>query len=57
MASKLCCDVVTEVLLFKKQIYLATLDAHIVALDNMTGGVVWDKVVTTLMLRHLLSCL
>ena len=41
---KLCCDVVNRgVAVYKNKVYLATLDAHIVALDNMTGKVVWDK--------------
>ena len=41
---KLCCDVVNRgVTLYKNKVYLATLDAHIVALDNATGKVVWDK--------------
>jgi alcohol dehydrogenase (cytochrome c) len=41
---KLCCDVVNRgVAVYKNKVYLATLDAHIVALDNQTGSVVWDK--------------
>ncbi|MDA0237225.1 MAG: PQQ-dependent dehydrogenase, methanol/ethanol family [Proteobacteria bacterium] len=41
---KLCCDVVNRgVAVYKNRVYLATLDAHIVALDNQTGDVVWDK--------------
>ncbi|MBI1397758.1 MAG: PQQ-dependent dehydrogenase, methanol/ethanol family [Betaproteobacteria bacterium] len=41
---KLCCDVVNRgVAVYKNKVYLATLDAHIVALDNQTGKVVWDK--------------
>lgn len=41
---KLCCDVVNRgVAVYKNKVYLATLDAHIVALDNATGKVVWDK--------------
>jgi alcohol dehydrogenase (cytochrome c) len=41
---KLCCDVVNRgVAVYKNKVYLATLDAHIVALDNQTGEVVWDK--------------
>ena len=40
----LCCDVVNRgVALYKDKVYLATLDSHIVALDNATGKVVWDK--------------
>ncbi len=40
----LCCDVVNRgVALYKDKVYLATLDAHLVALDNATGKVVWDK--------------
>lgn len=41
---KLCCDVVNRgVAVYKNKVYLATLDAHVVALDNTTGKVVWDK--------------
>ena len=41
---KLCCDVVNRgVAVYKNKVYLATLDAHVVALDNQTGAVVWDK--------------
>ncbi|HET9269472.1 MAG TPA: PQQ-binding-like beta-propeller repeat protein, partial [Vicinamibacterales bacterium] len=41
---KLCCDVVNRgVAVYKNKVYLATLDAHIVALDNQTGKAVWDK--------------
>ncbi|MGE0434842.1 MAG: PQQ-dependent dehydrogenase, methanol/ethanol family [Planctomycetota bacterium] len=41
---KLCCDDVNRgVAVYKNKVYLATLDAHIVALDNATGKVVWDK--------------
>lgn len=41
---KLCCDVVNRgVAVYKNKVYLATLDAHVVALDNATGAVVWDK--------------
>jgi len=41
---KLCCDVVNRgAAVYKNKVYLATLDAHIVALDNQTGAVVWDK--------------
>ena len=40
---KLCCDVVNRgVAVYKNKVYLATLDAHVVALDNQTGAVVWD---------------
>jgi alcohol dehydrogenase (cytochrome c) len=40
----LCCDVVNRgVALYKDKVYLATLDSHMVALDNATGKVVWDK--------------
>jgi alcohol dehydrogenase (cytochrome c) len=40
---KLCCDVVNRgVAVYKNKVYLATLDAHVVALDNQTGKVVWD---------------
>lgn len=41
---KLCCDVGTRsVALYKNKVYLATGNAHIVAVDNATGKVVWDK--------------
>jgi len=41
---KLCCDVVNRgVAVYKNKVYLATLDAHIVALDSASGKVVWDK--------------
>ncbi len=41
---KLCCDVVNRgVAPYHNKVYLATLDAHVVALDNQTGKVVWDK--------------
>ena len=41
---KLCCDVVNRgVAVYKNRAYLATLDAHVVALDTQTGKVVWDK--------------
>ncbi len=44
MFPKLCCDVVNRgVAVYKNKVYLATLDAHVVALDNATGQVVWDK--------------
>ncbi len=40
----LCCDVVNRgVALYRDKVYLATLDAHVVALNNMTGEVIWDK--------------
>jgi alcohol dehydrogenase (cytochrome c) len=41
---ELCCDVVNRgVAVYGNKVYLATLDAHLVALDNATGKVVWDK--------------
>jgi alcohol dehydrogenase (cytochrome c) len=41
---QLCCDVVNRgVALYKDKAYLATLDAHVVALNNMTGKVIWDR--------------
>ena len=44
MFPKLCCDVVNRgVAVYKNKVYLATLDAHVVALDSATGKVVWDK--------------
>jgi alcohol dehydrogenase (cytochrome c) len=40
----LCCDVNNRGLTpYKDKVYLATLDAHVVALNNATGKVVWDK--------------
>jgi alcohol dehydrogenase (cytochrome c) len=40
----LCCDVVNRgVALYKDKAYLATLDAHVVALNSATGQIVWDK--------------
>jgi alcohol dehydrogenase (cytochrome c) len=44
LAPHLCCDVVNRgVALYHDKVYLASLDAHIIALDNTTGKVVWDK--------------
>lgn len=41
---ELCCDVVNRgVAPYKDAVYLASLDAHVVKLDNATGEVVWDK--------------
>jgi alcohol dehydrogenase (cytochrome c) len=41
---QLCCDVVNRgVAPYKDNVYLATLDAHLVALDNATGNVTFDK--------------
>lgn len=43
---QLCCDVVNRgVAPYKDNVYLATLDAHLVALDNATGDVVFDRTV------------
>jgi alcohol dehydrogenase (cytochrome c) len=40
----LCCDVNNRGMApYKDKVYLATLDAHVVALNNATGKVVWDK--------------
>jgi len=40
----LCCDVVNRgVALYRDKVYLATLDAHVVALNSMTGEVIWEK--------------
>ena len=40
---ELCCDVVNRgVTPYRDNVYLATLDAHLVALDNATGDVVYD---------------
>ncbi|MBI3989683.1 MAG: PQQ-dependent dehydrogenase, methanol/ethanol family [candidate division NC10 bacterium] len=44
LAPHLCCDVVNRgVALYKDKLYMATLDAHVVALDASSGRVVWDK--------------
>jgi alcohol dehydrogenase (cytochrome c) len=41
---KLCCDVVNRgVAVYHNKVYLATLDAHLVALNASTGKVVFDK--------------
>lgn len=40
---RLCCEAVNRgVAVFKNMVYMATLDSHVVALDNTTGRVVWD---------------
>jgi alcohol dehydrogenase (cytochrome c) len=40
----LCCDVVNRgPALYQDKVYMATLDAHVVALKASTGEVVWDK--------------
>ncbi len=44
LGPKLCCgDVNRGVIAYENKVYLATLDTHIVALDNHTGEVVWEK--------------
>jgi len=43
LGPKLCCgDVNRGVIAYGDKVYLATLDTHLVALDNYTGKVVWD---------------
>ncbi|HIE68977.1 MAG TPA: PQQ-dependent dehydrogenase, methanol/ethanol family, partial [Planctomycetes bacterium] len=43
LGPKLCCgDVNRGVIAYGDKVYLATLDTHLVALDNHTGKVVWD---------------
>ena len=40
----ICCDVVNRgVALYGDNVYMATLDNHVVALDAKTGSVVWNK--------------
>lgn len=44
LGPKLCCGSVNRgVAVYKDKVYLATLDTHIVALNNSTGEVVWEK--------------
>jgi alcohol dehydrogenase (cytochrome c) len=44
LGSKLCCGSVNRgVAVYKDKVYMATLDTHMVALDNNTGEVVWEK--------------
>jgi len=46
LPAHVCCDVVNRgVAVYHDKVYLATLDAHVVALDAKTGKVVWDKTV------------
>lgn len=43
LGGRLCCEAVNRgVAIYKDKVYLATLDAHVLALDNTTGKVVWD---------------
>jgi len=40
----ICCDVVNRgVALYQDKVYMATLDNHVVALDAVSGKVVWNK--------------
>ena len=40
---RLCCEAVNRgVAVYKDMVYMATLDSHVVALNNTTGKVVWD---------------
>ena len=44
LGPKLCCGSVNRgVAVDKNMVYMATLDTHMVALDNNTGEVVWEK--------------
>jgi alcohol dehydrogenase (cytochrome c) len=41
----LCCDVINRgVCMYHDKVYLAALDCRMVALNNVTGEVIWDKV-------------
>jgi len=43
LGPRLCCEAVNRgVAIYKDKIYLETLDAHVVALNNTTGKVEWD---------------
>ncbi len=43
LGPRLCCEAVNRgVAMYKDKIYLETLDAHVVALNNTTGKVEWD---------------
>lgn len=44
LGPKLCCGAVNRgVAVYHDKVYLATLDTHVLALDNQTGEIVWDK--------------
>lgn len=44
LGPKLCCgDVNRGVIAYEDKVYIATLDTHLIALDNDTGEVVWDQ--------------
>mgnify|MGYP006176936559 CR=1 FL=1 len=44
LGPRLCCEAVNRgVAVYKDMVYMATLDTHIVALNNTTGRVVWEK--------------
>ncbi len=39
-----CCDVVNRgVALYGNNVYMETLDNHVIAFDGMTGKIVWNK--------------
>ncbi|HMV55341.1 MAG TPA: methanol/ethanol family PQQ-dependent dehydrogenase [Rhodocyclaceae bacterium] len=43
LGPRLCCEAVNRgVAVYKNMVYMATLDTHVVALDNTTGKVVWE---------------
>ncbi|EGK70935.1 Putative PQQ-dependent dehydrogenase [Methyloversatilis universalis FAM5] len=44
LGPRLCCEAVNRgVAVYKDMVYMATLDTHVVALNNTTGKVVWEK--------------
>ncbi len=44
LGTKLCCGSVNRgVAVYEDKVYLATLDTHVVALDNETGEIIWEK--------------
>src|SRR5579862_5094017 len=44
IGQKACCDVVNRgVAVYKGKIYVATLDAHLIALDAHTGALIWNR--------------
>jgi alcohol dehydrogenase (cytochrome c) len=43
LGPRLCCDAVNRgVAVYRDMVYMATLDTHVVALNNTTGQVVWE---------------